>query len=146
MSRKRSPGFTLIEMAVVMVILGITMAIGVPSFVKYRRSQELRSAAQNIAGQIRLARANAMVTGKTQRFHLYDNFSGYDYHVHDGNGGIKSGWILPAGVGYSWGGALVAVDLSPDGRASTSLDIQLVRDDGVRDTVSVDISGMVRVH
>jgi hypothetical protein len=38
------------------------------------------------------------------------------------------------------------VDLSPDGRASNSLDIILVRDDGVRDTVSVDISGMVRVH
>lgn len=146
MSKQGSRGFTLIEMAVVLVIIGIVMAIGIPSFLSYRRDHELKSASQNLAAQLRSARATAMVTGRVQRFHLYDNFGGFDYHIHDNNGPLKSGWNLPQGVGYAWGGSLIGIDFKPDGRASTALDIVLVRDDGVRDTVSVDLSGMVVLH
>jgi len=142
-SVRNSRGFSLIELAVVVTIMGITFAIGVPSYLTYRRSQELKGAAQNIASQIRLARATAIMTGRTQRFHLYENFNGYDYHVHDSTGGIKSGWKLPDGISYEWGNDLVSVDLDRDGRASTALDILLVREDGQRDTVFVQKSGMV---
>jgi len=145
-SKRMSHGFSLIELAVVMLIFGIVLATGIPSFIKYRRDQELVTAAQNIAGQIRLSRATAMVTGRVQRFHLYYNFSGYDYHVHDNNGPVAAGWKLPKGITYSWGGSLVGFDLTPDGRASTSTDIMLVRDDGVRDTISVQMSGQVLYH
>lgn len=146
MPKHRSRGFTLVEMAVVMVILGIVMAVAIPSFLNYRRDHELQSATQNIASRMRASRATAMVTGRTQRFHLYDNFGGYDYHTHDANGPLSAGWVLPTGVGYSWGTSLVAVNFTPDGRASQSLDVELVRDDGVRDTVSVELSGMIVVH
>lgn len=146
MSERGNRGFTLVEMAVVVSIIGILFAIGVPSYLTYRRSQELQGAASNIASQIRLARATAIMTGRTQRFHLYAGFNGYDYHVHDDTGPIKSGWTLPAGITYSWGNSLVSVDLDKDGRASTQLDIQLVREDGQRDTVSVQKSGMVLIH
>jgi len=145
-SKHVSRGFSLIELAVVMLIFGIVIATGIPSFIKYRRDQELVTASQNIASQIRLYRATAMVTGRVQRFHLYYNFSGYDYHVHDNNGPVAKGWKLPKGVTYSWGGSLVGIDLTPDGRASNSVDIELVRDDGVRDTVSVQMSGQVLFH
>jgi prepilin-type N-terminal cleavage/methylation domain-containing protein len=145
-SKRMSHGFSLIELAVVMLIFGIVLATGIPSFIKYRRDQELVTTAQNIAGQIRLSRATAMVTGRVQRFHLYYNFSGYDYHTHDNNGPVDKGWKLPKGVTYSWGSSLVGFDLTPDGRASTSTDIMLVRNDGVRDTISVQMSGQVLYH
>src|SRR2546430_1394140 len=63
-SKQPSRGFSLIELAVVMLIFGLVMAPGIPSFIKYRRDQELVTAAQNIASQIRLSRATAMVTGR----------------------------------------------------------------------------------
>ena len=138
-----SRGFSLVELAVVVTIAGLLFAIGVPNYLTYRRSQELQGAASNIASQIRLARANAIMTGRTQRFHLYAGFNGYDYHVHDDTGPIKSGWNLPKGITYSWGNSLVSVDLDKDGRASAPLDIELVREDGQRDTVLVQKSGMV---
>jgi prepilin-type N-terminal cleavage/methylation domain-containing protein len=145
-SERNSRGFSLVELAVVMVILGIMFATGVPSYLSYRRSQELKGAASNIASQIRLARATAIMTGRTQRFHLYYNFNGYDYHVHDDVGPIKTGWKLPQGITYSWGGSLVSVDLDRDGRASAPLDIELVRENGDRDTVLVQKSGMVFIR
>ena len=143
MSERGSRGFSLVELAVVVTIVGILFALGVPSYLTYRRSQELKGTSQNIASQIRLARATAIMTGRTQRFHLYAGFNGYDYHVHDDTGPIKSGWKLPKGITYSWGTSLVGVDLDRDGRASAPLDIELIREDGQRDTVSVQKSGMV---
>jgi prepilin-type N-terminal cleavage/methylation domain-containing protein len=139
-------GFSLIELAVVVVIVGIMFAIGVPSYIGYRKSQELKGAAQNIASQVRLARATAIMTGRTQRFHLYAGFSGYDYHVHDDTGPLKSGWKLPQGITYSWGTSLVGIDLDKDGRSSAALDIELVRAGGQRDTVFVQKSGMVSIR
>jgi len=142
-SERGSRGFSLVELAVVVTIIGIMFAIGVPNYLTYRRSQELKGAAQNIASQIRLTRATAIMTGRTQRFHLYADFNGYDYHIHDDTGPIKTGWSLPDGITYSWGNSLVSVDLDKDGRASAPLDIVLVRADGQRDTVLVQKSGMV---
>jgi len=139
-------GFSLIELTIVITIMGIMFAIGLPNYLTYRRSQELKGAAQNIASQIRLARATAIMTGRTQRFHLYQNFNGYDYHIHDDTGPVKSGWSLPDGITYSWGTSLVGVDLDKDGRASTTLDIELIREDGQRDTVLVQKSGMVFIR
>jgi prepilin-type N-terminal cleavage/methylation domain-containing protein len=139
-------GFSLVELAVVVAIAGIMFAIGVPNYISYRKSQELKGAAQNIASQVRLSRATAIMTGRTQRFHLYAGFNGYDYHVHDDTGPIKSGWKLPPGITYSWGTGLVGIDLDKDGRASSALDIELVRSDGRRDTVFVQKSGMVFVQ
>ena len=146
MSDRGGRGFSLIELTIVITIMGIMFAIGIPNYLTYRRSQELKGAAQNIASQIRLARATAIMTGRTQRFHLYQNFSGYDYHVHDDTGPVKSGWSLPDGITYSWGTSLVGVDLDKDGRASTTLDIELIREDGQRDTVLVQKSGMVFIR
>ena len=146
MSERGNRGFSLVELAVVVVVMGLLFGIGVPSFLTYRRSHELQGAAENIASQLRLARSTAIMTGKTQRFHLYLNFNGYDYHVHDGNGGIKSGWSLPDGITYSWGNALTAVDWTSDGRASTALSIVLNREDGQSDTVFVEKTGMILIH
>ena len=146
MLERGNGGFSLVELAVVLVVMGLLFGIGVPSFLTYRRSQELQGAAENIASQLRLARSTAIMTGRTQRFHLYANFNGYDYHVHDGTGPIKTGWNLPDGITYEWANALVSVDMTPDGRASTALSVVLNREDGQADTVFVEKTGMILIH
>ena len=52
--------FTLVELIVVMTIMGIMMAIALPAFTGISKGQELNNAAQEIAGQISIARAYAM--------------------------------------------------------------------------------------
>jgi hypothetical protein len=85
---------------------------------------------------------------------MYAGFSGYDYHVHSGGGGVKTGWKLPKNVAYEWGGDLIGVNFEAGtGRVvddlgnPTSLDVVLIdTKSGARDTVSVEGSGYVVEH
>jgi|SRR6266850_1027298 len=143
----RSDGMTLIEICVVLFIMGLIIAFSVPMLKSYNKGHQLNGAAENIAGQLRLARSIAIMSGTTQRFHFYAGYSGYDYHVHSGGGGVKTGWLLPRGVTYEWGDDLVGVDYLADGHASESLDVVLVDSStGMRDTVTVEMSGYVLLH
>ena len=55
-------GFTLIEFAVVMAIVGILVSLAVPSIVSFTANSEVRSTASSIVGDIGLARAEALRT------------------------------------------------------------------------------------
>ncbi len=56
-------GFTLIEMAVVGAIVGITTMIAVPSFTQWKARYQMKQAATELAGNLNLARAAAMSRG-----------------------------------------------------------------------------------
>lgn len=75
--RRRAPyasGFTLIELGIVIGLLGIIMAIAIPS-VNALTGAELRSNTAQIAGTIREGYARAAITGKTHRL-VFDLDSG----------------------------------------------------------------------
>ena len=55
-------GFTLIEFAVVMAIVGILVSLAAPSIARFTASSEVRSIAASVAGDIGLARAEALRT------------------------------------------------------------------------------------
>ena len=55
-------GFTLIEFAVVMAIVGILVSLAVPSIVSFTANSEVRSTAASVIGDIGLARAEALRT------------------------------------------------------------------------------------
>jgi len=138
-------GFTLIEMAVVILVVGIIATFSIPAFVKLNRSLQLKGAVQNIAGQLQLARSKAMATGTAQMMHLYLNTYDADYHIHNG---ATPGpfWKLPKNVTYLWStGTLPSqqVQMNPDGRADRSGMVILQTLGGLRDTINVQLSGLV---
>jgi len=62
-TKLRDQGFTLIELLTVLVLVGVLLALGVPSFVAYQRNSELTSATNTLVGGLYAARGEGMKRG-----------------------------------------------------------------------------------
>jgi type IV fimbrial biogenesis protein FimT len=62
---KTSSGFTMVELLVVIMIVSILMALGVPSFRYVTTSNRLSSEINGLLGDMQLARAQAIKEGRT---------------------------------------------------------------------------------
>ena len=139
-------GFSLIELAIVVLVMGMVIAMAVPAMTGFRSSHAVRTAAENIAGQLRLARERAISTGVTQTVRFQANTYGGDYHVVDGTT-IGTASKLPRGVQYLWSvGTQDTFRLTKDGRSQESGTVIVQDGRGVRDSVSVQQSGMVLIR
>jgi type II secretion system protein H len=141
MRLRTSSGFSLIELAIVVLVMGIMVAIAVPSFVGYRRSQALKGAAFSIASDLRLARERAIAQRIQVLVHYHGLSGNSNWHYHDYPSGA---WIW--GGKFPQGVSLVSAGtpyFQPDGRSTGSAHIILQDQRGVRDTVSVLTSGLV---
>lgn len=70
MRRAGSDGFTLIEMMIVLVILGILVAVTLRPLAGPRHAADMRTATLEIASALRLARSVAITSGRAQIFAL----------------------------------------------------------------------------
>lgn len=61
---KQQSGFTLVELVMVMVILGVVAAIGIPSFTELVRGSQMTSRANSLIGAMKLARSEAISRGR----------------------------------------------------------------------------------
>jgi len=142
MRRDRSEsGFSLIELAIVVTVIGLMLAMGIPAYKTLSQTQNLVGAAQNVAGQITLARARAIATGLTQTIN-FDSSTNPPRIVVLGGTGSRT-WKVPKGITFA---SASSFTVTSDGRASTSQYIVLQNRQAIRDTVSVLTSGMVLVR
>lgn len=143
--RRRTAGFSMIELLTVITVLGLMVAMSVPAYRSWANSHALRGAAEGIAGELQNLRARAMATGQSQTVHFNMNYGSYgDYHLHNGSF-IGAKWDLPNGVRFSHTGAL-SMQVNRDGRFTSSSTLVLVDQRDNRDTVSVQLSGLVLVR
>jgi prepilin-type N-terminal cleavage/methylation domain-containing protein len=62
-SRRRSAGFTAIEIMIVVAIIGIFAALAIPSWRAYQANLQLKAAARTVANAFSYARSRALATG-----------------------------------------------------------------------------------
>jgi prepilin-type N-terminal cleavage/methylation domain-containing protein len=142
MNRFDTRGFTLIELAITVLVLGLVFTFSIPAYHSISASYQLHGATENIAAQLRLAREKAISTGADQPMHFTPSFLGSDYHIHYASG-VGAMWKLPNGISYY--AVTVNPTMHPDGRSSGSGIVVLQDTRGKKDTVSVMTSGLVLV-
>ena len=76
-----SRGFSLVELAVVLVIFGLVLGFGIPMFQHFNTTHQLTAATENMAAQVRLMREKAIGTGQAQTMHFFYATYGGDYHI-----------------------------------------------------------------
>jgi prepilin-type N-terminal cleavage/methylation domain-containing protein len=144
---RNQSGYTLIEVAVVILILGLLFGFSIPTFAAYRQSQMLEAATENLVGQLRLGRQKAIGLQHEQKltFSVGTNL----YNVKDLATGETFGpFRFPNGVVLEGASIVVGgvtgstITALTDGRYSGSGEFILRDSKGVRDTVSVQASGL----
>ncbi len=110
--RPLAQGFTLIELIVTVVVLGVALAVAVPSFANLVRNQRLTGTANDLAGTLARARSEAVATGAPTRVCPSTNPTANNPCT--GGNDYTNGWIL-------------AVDADGDGAINTGGADRLVR-------------------
>jgi type IV fimbrial biogenesis protein FimT len=72
-SRFRQAGATLVEIMITLVIIGIVMALGIPSFSGWVQNSQIRTAGESLLSGIQLARAQAAAMNSNVCIEFLDN-------------------------------------------------------------------------
>lgn len=106
MARSTLRGFTLVELAIALAVLGVLMVLGLPQFTSWINNTKIRTAAEGILNGVQLARAEAVRQNLGVQFVL----------------GAQSDWTVNA---IGTGGALVAVQSKAgnEGSSTTTLTV-----------------------
>ena len=89
---RNKSGFTLMELMVVIAILAIISALGVPSFINWRNEAKLRDAVSLLRGDIEMAKLRAV--REDDFVAILFNANGYTVFVDDGAGGDRGDWEI----------------------------------------------------
>jgi len=142
-SNEHSRGFTLVELAITILILGMLIAMGIPAFRSISQSQVLVANTENVAAMFRMTRQRALSLSSGQTIHFSAGTLGSDYHIHNGGYIYPLGKFSPGITNYLGVGTSTTFIMLPDGTCDRSAMVILQNTRGMRDTVSVQMSGLV---
>ena len=135
-------GFSLIELVTVLVVFGIVLSFGIPSFWRYSQSQQLRGTSENLVQTIQLQRSRAMATGQNVSIN-FNTVAPCAWTVLGTSGSIRKD--LPIGVVYA-SAVPASLTLKASGRVNTSGLVVFQSRTGVLDTVSIQVSGLALIR
>jgi type IV fimbrial biogenesis protein FimT len=145
--RMKQQGHTLMELMVVIAVMGITSALALPNFLTINSSEQVRSATEEIASELRLARQLAM----THRDRVRITF---DPEAQALVSQFVNGSETTLHHVYRYGDKGIAIDepsagpevlFHPSGRSATATTIHLRNKEGRTETLTVGITGRVSI-
>ena len=93
--KRRDAGFTMTELIVVMIIIGILAAIGAPTFKYVTASNRIASEINGLLGDMQFARSEAVKEGQTVTVCASSNSTSSTPTCTGGGGGAwQNGWIV----------------------------------------------------
>ena len=155
---KAGAGFTLVELAIVLVIFGIMSAIAIPGLNKFLRSVELNGQVQNFATTLRVVRQRAITENNNYVAYWDSGERKLKWWDDDNNDGAKGGMEkaggsepLPAWITVANSGTNPfpsdTVTFTPNGAASASGSTIYSNPEGYQRSLSVvRPTGMVTVQ
>lgn len=90
-ARRAEAGFTLAELAVVMIIFGIVAAIGLPGFNRFLRTLDLNGEVQGTASMLRVVRQRAVTENNNYCVYYNSATKKVVWFDDDNNDGVKQG-------------------------------------------------------
>jgi prepilin-type N-terminal cleavage/methylation domain-containing protein len=155
-SARSHDGFTALEMVVVLGIIGILLAVSVPSFLQMRQNAEYRRAARDIASMLRDAR-NKTITTNTQYCVAFDTVN-KRYGERRGNRAYNTDWTDTASnpLPQNWitlatqvtinTAGVTLISFNPNGTAGASDSILIQNSAGQTVfTIDVNSSGKIKI-
>ena len=147
----RSPGFSLLEMLMVLVLVAAATLLAMAAFGGGMRGMQLRSAAKDLAAQLRFTRAVAISSGQVQDFVI--DPADRRWRGARGRSGTlpEVGEVVFTGAGTSQFPEIAeqeqtgVVRFFPDG-AATGGRVRLLVNDGGWDVDVAWLTGEVRLH
>jgi len=141
----RQSGFTLTEVMMVMLVMGLTLAAGVPAFGRFTQTARLEGAASQFASHLRLARQEAVAENQQYLFLWWNSTWYYLIKDKDKNGYYSYGdtyvgpYWLPQGIypENASGFTNPYLALSPNGSCNQSGSFDLTNDRGTKITVTL---------
>lgn len=136
-------GFSLVEMLVVLVILALVAAIGMPALRNLVPSQRLNATAEAIAGEVALLRTEALRTGRVTKL-VFDTEANRFFSSRPGAPALSmAGWRTRVEPGPTSQVAPMDIRFLPDG-GSTGARITVSGPSGARTLVVGRATGAIR--
>jgi prepilin-type N-terminal cleavage/methylation domain-containing protein len=141
--QRRQAGFSLIEVMIALVVLGLLLGFGIPALGRMTDDLALRGAADQITSLLVSNRERAIATHMPRTMYFQAGHAGTDYRLESG-GALIAGWKLNRRLTYvTTAGTIDSVTLTADGRCSVSGLVIFRTMAGQQDTVGVLSSGLI---